>query len=60
VHLLPAFFDDARYLIARAKPRHRGEVALLKRMDANEHFSEIASPSIFWRIFRLESRPSQR
>jgi hypothetical protein len=55
--LLPTFFDDARYIIARAQPRHRGEIALLKRMDANEHFTELVSPSSVWRIFRLENRP---
>jgi hypothetical protein len=54
--LLPTFFDDARYIIARAQPRHRGEIALLKRMDANEHFTELVSPSSVWRIFRLENR----
>ena len=55
--LLPVYFDDARYLIVRAEPRNRGEIALLKQMDANEHFSELASPSAFWRIFRLKNRP---
>jgi hypothetical protein len=58
--LLPAYFDDARFIIARAKPRRRGEIALLERMESNAHFTEVASPSTFWRIFRLESRPSQR
>jgi len=54
--LLPAFFGDARSIIARAEPRTRGEIALLKRMDANPHFTELASPSPFWRIFQLENR----
>ena len=56
--LLPVYFDNARYPIARATPRRRGEIALLNQMDANEHFTELASPSAFWRIFRIE-RPLQ-
>jgi hypothetical protein len=58
--LLAVFFDDARTIIARAEPRTRGEIALLERMDANPHFTEITSPSKFWRIFRRKSRSTQK
>jgi len=58
--ILPVFFDNARYLIARTEGRTRGEISLLEQLDANPHFTELDSPSTFWRVFRLRSRSIER
>jgi hypothetical protein len=58
-HLVPTFFDDARCIVARATPRTRGEIALLERLAANPRFSEVDSPSRYWRIFCLVERSAQ-
>jgi hypothetical protein len=52
-NLLPTFFEDARIVLARAKPRTSGERSLLQRLSSSPHFEEIRSASPTWRIFRL-------
>lgn len=52
--LLPMYFGDARYLLARSRPRNSGERDLLDSLAQNPRFREDPSPAPAWRIFHLE------